>query len=311
MKALIIPHNNSDTDAIVSAIVLEDFFKKIKLPYFKEYDFQAKRGGDLNKEVEFILKHFKQKQPLLIKSIENKKVFLVDHGSFEESFPGCDKAEILGILDHHKLGGIKTHFPVFYRSEPVGATSTVLSKMFLENNFKLTKKRAGLLLAGVLSDTFGLTSPTTTLEDKRMVKILSRIANENIQKLTKKIFEMKSDISDISTTKLINKDYKEFQAGKTKFGIGVFETVDTKKAKERDLLVNLKKIKKEKKIDLIFFVLIDILKNDSEMLLLEEEKKVAEKAFNKKEENNYIFLPGVSSRKKQILPPLAKYLEKK
>ncbi len=311
MKIFIIGHNNPDADSIISSIILSDFLKKIKLPYFNNFIFEPKRSGQINKETKFILNYFKEKEPSLVKNVKNKKVFLVDHGGYEESAPGITEAELIGVLDHHKINGLKTTLPIFYRAEPVGATCTILAKMFFENNLDLNKKQAGLLLAGILSDTLNLTSPTTTFDDKKIVKKLINISKENSQKLGQKILEIKSDISDISVQELIKRDYKEFESGGLNYGIGVLETLNIKKAKEKDISLVLEKLKKEKKVNLIFFAFIDILKNNTELFLLSEQERItAEKVFKKKAEGNYLFLPGISSRKKQILPPFVKFLEK-
>ncbi|MDD5606531.1 MAG: manganese-dependent inorganic pyrophosphatase [Candidatus Pacebacteria bacterium] len=306
MKIFIIGHNNPDVDSIISSIVLKDYLEKTKM-----FDFvEAKKTAELNKETKFVLKYFKVKEPELVKNIKNKKVFLVDHSGYDESIFGVEQAEIVGVLDHHKLSGLKTLLPIFYRAEPLGATSSILAKMFLERKIILSKKQAGLLLAGILSDTLNLCSPTTTLEDKKIVKILTNISKENPQKLGKKILDIKSDIKDISTLELLQKDYKEFKSGKIKFGIGVCELLNTEKAKDRDFKPYLEKLKKQRKVDFIFFALIDIINNNTELFLLEKEKEIAEKVFKNKTQGSYLFLQGISSRKKQILPPLAKFLEK-
>jgi len=313
MEINIIGHKNPDTDAVVGSLVLADLLKKTKKPLdFGGLKIEAKITGDLNKETRFVLKRFKQDIPALIKSAKNKKVFLVDHGGSEESIEGIREAEIIGVLDHHRLDGLKTVFPIFYRAEPLGASSTILAKIFLENNISFSKKQAGLLLAGILSDTLNLTSPTTTKEDQKMVIILSRVSKEKSTVLAKKMFKEKSDISDISIKELIKKDYKEFKAKGIKFGIGVWETTNPEKIKEKklEILSALELFKRKSKISLIFFASVDILKGESELYLPSvKEIKTAEKVFGKKASGNSIFLPGVVSRKKQILPLLIKFLE--
>lgn len=313
MKINIIGHKNPDTDTVVSSMVLADILRKKKGPFdFYNSEIEAKRTGKLNKETEFVLGKFKQKVPSLIKSAKKKNVFLVDHGGYEESIENIEESNIVGVLDHHRLGGISTSSPIFYRSEPLGATSTILAKIFFENNISLTKNQAGLLLAGILSDTLNLTSPTTTKTDKKTVEKLSLISKEDPKKLAEKMFEAKSDISSISLEELIGKDYKKFESGGTKFGIGVWETTSPKKIKENKekILSVMKKFKKKNKIDLMFFASIDILNNESDLFLLgEEEKRIAEKVFNKKSKDDLIFLPKVVSRKKQLVPPLLEFLK--
>jgi len=315
-EIIIIGHKNPDPDSIVAPLVLAIFLKNIKKPILGFSDFNTKiaRAGHLNKEAEFVLHYFKQKKPSLIKSIANKNVFLVDHGDYEQAADGVEKAEIVGVLDHHKLGGIKTITPIFYRAEPLGSTSTILAKMFFENNLSISKKAAGLLLAAIISDTLKFTSPTTTDEDKKIAQILAKISKENIDKLSEKMFKAKSDISNISPYDLVAMDYKEFKASRVNFAIGVHETTNTEqieKIKEK-IFQALKRLKKKRKMTLLFFATINILEKNSTLFLIgEKEKVVAEKVFGNKAKENLLFLPDVVSRKKQILPPLIKFLEKK
>ena len=315
-EIIIIGHKNPDTDSLAASLALAQFLKKIKKPIlsFPISKVKVFISGNFNKEVEFILGHFKEKTPRQIKSLAQKNVFLVDHGDYEQAASGIDKANIVGVLDHHKLGGIKTQFPIFYRAEPLGSCSTILAKMFFENKISLNKKIAGLLLAGILSDTLKFTSPTTTQEDKKIAQELAQISKENINKLSQKMFEVKSDLSNVTAEKLVATDYKEFKTAKIKFAIGVHETVLPQKAlaMKEEIFLSLEKLKKKRKMDLMFFALIDILKNQCLFFILgEKEKKVAEKVFKKKTKDNFISLPGVVSRKKQILPPIIKFLEKK
>ncbi len=310
-----IGHKNPDTDSIIASIIFCEFIKKLKKPIagFSTGIIKAVRAGELNNETKFVLKYFKQTPPLLMKNLKNKKVILIDHGDYEQAVGGIENAEIIGVIDHHKLGGIKTAEPIFYRAEPVGSTSTIIAKIFLENNLSFNKKTAGLLLAGILSDTLNLTSPTTTGDDKKIVKILNKIAKENISAFSRKMFEAKSDISGISPAKIVSSDYKEFKAGEINFGIGVWETTSPQKVKEikNEIFDALNKLKKVRNMDLMFFVLVDIFKRNSEIFILgEKEKTIAEKVFRKEVKNNLLFLPGVVSRKKEILPPLLKFFEK-
>lgn len=311
MKPLfIIGHKNPDTDSIVSSLILS---KKIKrIISFDNLKPEARSLGELNKETKFVLNYFKEKNPLLIKNGRKKNVFLVDHGEYGQSVEGVEEAEIIGVIDHHKIGGIKTESPIFYRAEPLGSTATILTKIFQGKNIKLTKKEAGLLLAAIISDTLNLTSPTTTREDKKAVSFLSKISGENPATLAKEMFKAKSDISNISSENLIKNDYKDFESSGIKFGVGVCETTNQEEVKKRreEIVSCLSKIKKEYKVSFIFFALIDILKNNTELFFIEEEKKTAEKIFKKRSKNNSIYLPGVSSRKKQILPPIINFLKK-
>ena len=293
-------HKNPDTDSIVSAIVMEDYFKKLGEKA------KAVRVGKINRETEFVLKQAQIKSPILIKSLANKQIFLVDHNELEQAGDGIDKAKIVGVLDHHRLGGgISTDGPIYFRVEPVGCTATLIFKLFEEKNFKLNKTQAFLLLCAILSDTLKFNSPTTTKEDIQIAKKLSEICKQNINKLAEKMFKAKSDITGINLKDLILLDYKKYCEKNASFGIGVCETVSPKNIleKKQEILKLLPQIKKQKKLDLMFFAAVDIIKKQTYLFVADEkEKMIAEKSFKKKAKDNLIFLPGIVSRKKQITP---------
>jgi len=316
MKTVIaIGHKNPDTDSVVSAVAFATLVKEIKKPIlgFSDFEIQPARAGSPNNETKFVFDYFNQELPTLAENIGGKEVVLLDHGEYSQSQDGIKEATIVGVLDHHKLGGLETAGPIFYRAEPVGSTSTIIFEMFSENNISLDKKLAGLLLAAVLSDTLKLTSPTTADQDRQAVKALSEISGENIDALAEKMFEAKSDITGISPAEIIGSDYKEYEAGMTKFGIGVWETMYPEKVKEKkeEILSALEKMKSERKMDLMFFALVDINRKNSELFIIsEKEKAAAEKVFKSKAENSLIFLSGIVSRKKEMVPPLTNFLEK-
>jgi manganese-dependent inorganic pyrophosphatase len=303
----LISHKNPDTDSIVSSLVMKYFLEK------SGQKVKACRIGEVNKETAYVLDYLKEKAPALIKNVAGKKLFLVDHNEIEHGGKGMEKAEIVGILDHHRLGGIETAFPIFSRTEPLGSTSTLVFKMFKEKGFTLQKKQAALLLAGIISDTLKFISPTTTNEDKKIAKELERISGENINKFAKEMFKARFDVSGTNLKYLLTKDYKEFKLGKTVVGIAVWETPSIQGIfeKKTKIIEELKKIKKQRKTNLIYFGTLDIFKKDCNLVIIgEEEKRAAEKAFGKKEKEDIIYLPGVISRKKQIVPKFARVLGK-
>lgn len=303
----LVSHKNPDTDAIVSIMVMEDFLNKLGGKA------RAYRAGKISGETAYVLRHLKEKSPALIKNLSGKKVFLVDHDELEQGGKGIEKAEIVGVLDHHRLGGIETAGPIFSRTEPLGSTSTLVFKVFKEKGFAVNKKQAGLLLCGIISDTLKFISPTTTAEDKKIAKELEKISGEDINKLAQEMFKVRFRLSKINIRDLLTKDYKEFKLGNKIVGIAVWETPNTQKIfeKKEKIIEELKKMKKRRKTDLIYFGTLDILQRECKLVLIgEEEKKVAEKAFAKKEKENIIYLPGVISRKKQIIPKFAKVLGK-
>lgn len=303
---IVIGHRNPDTDSIVSALVYAGFKRKMG------QSAKAARAGSLNKESKFVLSYFNQRPPSLVKSVAKKRVILVDHGDSSQAVSGLDKAEILEIIDHHRIGDVRTVKPILYRAEPLGSTSTILAKLFKEKEVKMSRVQAGLLLAGIISDTLFFRSPTTTKEDIEISKTLSRISKIKPEIFAKKMFEAKSDLRGVSVKDIISKDFKKFEFGGIKFGISVFETTNPEKVKplETKIFKALNGFKKERKQRFIFFLLIDILKQCSFLYLMgEEEKEIAKKAFLLKIDGQIVFLPGVVSRKKQVLPPLAKVIK--
>ncbi len=305
-KVHVVGHKNPDTDSVVSAIVFSDYLKK------KKISATPVAAGKLNKETSFVLSFLKEKNPTILLSAGDKKIFMVDHGNLEESVKGLKNSSIYGVLDHHKMSGITTDNPIFYRSEPLGSTSTLVYKMFSESKIKLTQKQASLLLCGVVSDTLNFNSSTTTKEDKIVSQRLAKLSKLKINDLAEKMFKAKSDISGMKSKDIILSDYKEYVFSKAKIGFGVYETVDFSLINEikKKLIKELKKIKKEKKLDLIFFVSVDILNKNSFFYIESwKEKEIIQKCFKGKlKEEGIIKIKGMVSRKKEMIPPLSKKL---
>ncbi len=302
----VIGHKNPDTDSVVSAIVFSDYLQK---KGFKSIPVVA---GKTNKETNFVLSLAKEKKIKSISSAGSKKFFLVDHGNLEEAVNGLKSSSIFGVLDHHKMSGISTDSPIFYRCEPLGSTSTLVFKVFQEENINLSKKQALLLLCGIVSDTLMLSSPTTTKEDEKTVRVLAKKAGTQTKDLTKDLFKAKSDISGMKVKDILLADYKEYDFSNAKIGVGVYETTDASVANEiKDkIFKEIPRIKKEKKIDFLFFSVIDILTQECFFYLDSlAERETAQKAFGgKRLEEGILAVPGIVSRKKQIVPPLSKIL---
>jgi len=296
-------HKNPDTDAIVAPIVWESFLKRKKIKA------KAFRQGPLNQETKFVLKFFKVKEPPLKTKVKpNEKIILLDHNLYSQAPEGAKKADLIQVIDHHFIGDFQTKKPIYYRAEPLGSTSTIIAKIFFENGISLRKKEAGLLLAGIISDTLKFSSPTTTPEDKKIAKKLEKIAEVNINELAQKMFEAKSEIKGLSLKEIILKDFKEFEAKKAKFGIGVWETVipDSLISKAKDLKKEIEILREEKNLDFLFFGIVDIIKKKTFFLLSEKEKEILKKAFSGKIEEDFLVAQGIVSRKKQMVP---KFLE--
>lgn len=307
-KIVIIGHKNPDTDSIVSAIAGQELFAKI----FDKVAV-AKRAGDLNNETKFVLNKFGVQIPELISEIEEgDAVALVDHNEVSQIAEKINFTDVEYLIDHHKLT-LATEKPIFCRVEPIGSTASLVAKMFFEKGFEISEVLAKLLLAGILSDTLNLTSPTTTAEDKKLAEKLNDIAKIDMQEFVSEMFEAKSSLEGISVAEIVSLDYKNFEMGSSKIGVGTWETTSPQSvnSKKAEILQALREKKAQEKLDAIFFMVVDILGQNCELYLIgETEEQIAQKVFEGKIENNAMFLPGVVSRKKQIVPQLTEELSK-
>lgn len=307
-KTVAIGHKNPDTDSVLSAILVSKFSKKIF-----GFEAEARIAGDVNNETKFVLEFVKENKPKLLKKISGENVILVDTMELEQIIEGLTKENLVGIIDHHKLGGLKTFSPIYCRIEPLGCTCSIIHKICREKGIKVDKKTAIMMIAGIVSDTLNLTSPTTTAEDKACLKDLSQIAKIDFKKFVADLFEAKSSLKSISLDKVIESDYKDFDMNGKKVGIGVWETtnpesVNTSAAKIMKLLANKKA---EEKLDYILFGVVDILKNNSYCYIAgEKEANLIKAVFGADAKDGIAFLKGVVSRKKQMVPPLMNYFTK-
>jgi len=307
-KVIIVGHKNPDTDSVVSAIAAQEFFTKVLGKESKAY-----RAGILNNETKFILEKVGVEIPELITAFnEDDSVALVDHNEAGQIVEGLNYANVDYIFDHHKLA-VVTEKPIFCRMEPIGSTSSLMAKMLLEKGVEISEISAKILLAGILSDTLNLMSPTTTQEDKELATKLNDVAKLDIEKFVGEMFEAKSSLEGISVQDVITLDYKVFEMGKSKVGIGTWETTSPQSvnAKKDEIMKALITEKDGEKLDYIFFMVVDILKQTCQLYIVgESEKVLTEKVFGGNVEDGIMLLSGVVSRKKQIVPPLTEELSK-
>jgi len=299
-EILIFGHKSPDTDSIMSSIVMAD------LDQYLGYDTAtACRLGEINKETAYALNYFKVDAPKYIGSIEEgTQVILVDHNEFAQSVNGIEKAKIVKVVDHHRICGFQTSEPLFYMAQPVGCTSTILYEIYKINNKPLTPTMAGLMLSAIISDTLLLKSPTTTPKDVRAVEELAQIANVDYQTYGLEMLKAGTDLSGYSAEELINIDAKCVDMNGNKVKIAQVNTVDI-----NDVLKNQEELENainnsisNENLDLFVFAITDIVNSNSEVIALGKRKDIVEKSYNVKLENNRAFLPGVVSRKKQMLP---------
>ncbi|KKR20333.1 MAG: putative manganese-dependent inorganic pyrophosphatase [Candidatus Moranbacteria bacterium GW2011_GWA2_39_41] len=306
-KLIIVGHKNPDTDSIISAIAAQELFSKLGL------EAQAKRAGEANNETKFILEKLGVAMPELASTLnDGETVMLVDHNEESQVFEDLDYSKISHIIDHHKMS-IKTESPIFCRVEPIGSTSTLIAKIFFEKKIEISQTIAQLLMAGILSDTLNLTSPTTTADDKSLLAELNVVAKIDVENFVAEMFKAKSSLEGISVEDIIRIDYKTFEMGSNNVGVGTWETtmpasVNEKKAEIIQALLNEKVAAK---LDYIFFTVVDILKQNCQLYLVgEKEIELAKQVFSGDLGDQEMLLPGVVSRKKQIVPQLTEALSK-
>lgn len=301
---LIFGHKSPDTDSICASLVMEKFNKNNGI------DAKAVRLGELNKETKYVLEKLGVEAPELIEKVENgQPVILVDHNSFLESVDNIENAKIEMVVDHHKLTGMVTSEPIYYLSEPVGCTCTLMCKKFRQSNMKIEKREAMLMLSAIISDTLLFKSPTCTEYDKMAAKELAKIADINIEEYGMEMLKSGTDLSDVSEKGLIGLDAKEVKIGDLNTIIAQVNTASIPEMMQRKEKIEeeMKKVIEEKGLDLFFFAITDIINSNSQAIVLGNKANIVESAYNVKLENNTAFLEGVVSRKKQIIPVLTKY----
>lgn len=294
-------HKNPDTDTIMSSLVLEDLENKAGFNKAKAY-----RLGNINKETEYALNYFKVEAPELLEKVEEgQKVMLVDHNEFSQSVVGIEKAKILRVVDHHKIANFQTTEPLFYLAMPVGCTSTILYDMYKTNNIEISATIAGLMLSAILSDTLLLKSPTCTPKDVEVANELAKIAGVNLNEYGLDMLKAGTDLSDFTPEELINIDSKPFTTNGVKYQAAQVNTVSIEDVlKDKEAIEKaIKEFMTANNVDSFLLMITDIIENNSQIIVIGR-PEIAEKAFNIKLENNMAFLPGVVSRKKQIVPQI-------
>lgn len=301
---LIFGHKNPDTDTICSSIVKERLNKKMGQDNCK-----AVRLGNINKETEFILNYLGIKSPELIEKVdEGQKVIMVDHNEFGQSVDGIENAKIIEVVDHHCIGNFRTSDPLYYTARPYGCTATILYKEYKSNELEISKEEAVLMASAIISDTLLLKSPTTTKYDIEALNKLGEIAGINVEEYGLEMLKAGTDLDDFTAEQLVNLDAKSVEKDGKKFVIAQVNTVDIPDVlKRQEELENAMRNEIEKN-GLVLFVLAitDILNSNSEIIALGDKTDVVEKAFGNTLVDNRMFLEGVVSRKKQLLPNIDK-----
>lgn len=300
-KIFITGHKNPDTDSICSAL------SYAALKQAQGVEAVAVRLGEVGKEAQYALDYFQVEAPELIASVEEKQaVMLVDHNEPAQSVDGLDKAELLEIVDHHRLGGLNTANPIFVHIEPVGCTATIITKMFDCQKVELPKKIAGLLLSAIVSDTVLFKSPTCTEQDKAAAEKLAVIAGVNLKEYGMAMLKAGADLGDLTPAQIAKTDSKPFSFGKYKAIVAQISVMDTADilAKKAELVAAMQELCQNEGYDMSLLMVTDIMEESTELVFVGEPKQLIADAFGKDASGDSIYLPGVMSRKKQIVPQL-------
>ena len=300
-KVFVTGHKNPDTDSICSAL------SYAALKQAQGVEAVAVRLGEVNKETQYALDYFQVEAPELIAAVEEKQaVMLVDHNEPAQSVDGLDKAELLEIVDHHRLGGLNTANPIFVHIEPVGCTATIITKMFDCQKVELPKKIAGLLLSAIVSDTVLFKSPTCTEQDKAAAEKLAVIAGVNLKEYGMAMLKAGADLGDLTPAQIAKTDSKPFSFGKYKAIVAQISVMDTADilAKKAELVAAMQELCRNEGYDMSLLMVTDIMEESTELVFVGEPKQLIADAFGKDASGDSIYLPGVMSRKKQIVPQL-------
>ncbi|TVQ96817.1 MAG: manganese-dependent inorganic pyrophosphatase [Desulfovibrionales bacterium] len=303
MAVYVVGHKSPDTDSVCAAIALADLKSKLGVTS------KPAAQGELNPESKFVLDKFGVSAPEILTDATDKQIYLVDHSDLAQSLDNLGKAEIMGIVDHHKLGDVTTPNPIEAWIWPVGCTCTVVKAMYDFYGVEIPKNIAGIMLCAIVSDTVIFKSATCTDKDVQAADALAQVAGvADTKALGLEMFKVKSAVEGTPIRELVFRDYKDFNMSGTKVGIGQLEVVDLSllDGVKDALYEDIQKVKAEKGNHSVFLLLTDIMKEGTEMLIASDDPSVVQKAFGQAPEGHKVWLDGVMSRKKQVVPNFEK-----
>lgn len=305
-NVFVLGHQNPDTDSICSAISYAYLKNQVGMKA------EPIRLGELNNETLFALEKFSAREPRLVKRVseEVSQVILVDHNERQQSAEDIGEVQIIEVIDHHRIANFETTDPLYFRAEPVGCTATILLKLFKENGVEVPADIAGLMLSAIISDSLLFKSPTCTPPDVTAASELAEIAGVDAAEYGLSLLKAGADLSNKTLEDLMSLDSKEFEAGNHRFEVAQVNAIDVNEviSRQAELEVLMEQIIAKKGLDLFTFVVTDILNNDSVAIVLGEKAGIIEGAFKSSVVDNRVLLPGVVSRKKQIVPVITEAL---
>ena len=304
MTTLVFGHKSPDTDSTGSPIIWAWYLNEVK-----GGNAEAVLLGEPNTEAAFVLKKWDLPKPRIISSVDaDQPVIIVDTNNPAELPDNINDADIQAIIDHHKLvGGLETKGPINITVRPLACTATIMQNLMGDNAAKMPDWAKGTMLSCILSDTLEFRSPTTTEQDKALAEKLAAELKLDLSAYAAELFAAKSDVSAFSDAELIRMDSKEYAVGNTKFRVSVLETTAPNIPLDRkaSLMASMGDVAKEDGVDEVLLFVVDILKEEATLLVPNDTvKSVAEKSFGATVSGDTVVLPGIMSRKKQIIPNL-------
>lgn len=243
---------------------------------------------------------------------KKKQLILVDHNEKTQAVDNVSEAEVLEIVDHHRLGSLETLQPIFFRNQPVGCTATIIFQMYQEKEVEIPQKIAGILCAAIISDTLLFRSPTCTKYDQDAALQLAAIAGINLEEFADEMFKEGSDLTDKSAEEIFYQDFKKFQSGNTSFGVAQINSMNSEVLSciGEQVKPIMAGAVGQNAVTMVFFMLTDIMSESTRLLCFGEgSAKVVEQAFHAKVQNGSCYLPGIVSRKKQFIPALINVIQ--
>lgn len=303
MSICVVGHSNPDTDSVTSAIA---FANLLKAQGQDAVACMQSNAADLNPESAMVLDRFNLAAPEEITDAAGKQVALVDFSDIGQAPANITDAEVVAIVDHHKIGDITTNNPILFNAQPVGCTGTVLNQMYKLTGVDIPKDIAGGMLAAILSDTVNFKSPTCTDADKAAVAELKVVAGvDDTDSLFMDMLKAKSSIEGVAMKDLVFRDYKDFDMKGNKIGVGQLElaTLDQVADIRDDLLKALEEVKADGRHS-VLLMLTDVVKEGTDLVVISDDTAIIEKAFDSKLDGTSMWIDGMMSRKKQTVPNL-------
>jgi len=294
----VVGHKNPDTDSVCSAILYADLLNK------RGIEARAAVQGQINNETRFVLERFETEIPENLTDATGKAIAVVDHSEIEQAPENFEPFNLVAVVDHHKLGTLQSSSPITYVAAPLGSTASIIYGMYAHYGVEIETNLKGLMLASILSDTVILKSPTTTEQDKKIVEQLADDLGISYEAFGKEQFNAKADISGKSIEEVLEIDSKVYGTGKGKIAISQVELSDLKPilAKKQEYLTKMRELMDRNGFLGFMLLVTDIINEGSELLIVSDNPAEFEIALKIKLEGGSAFVPGLMSRKKQILP---------